>query len=121
MLLRGDAADNAILPAEIVVDEDLARVAPGQQVNEAAKDGRVHPIAVDHEWDVDRLARALEPQPRLLPLDVDMILDLRERQRALRHRRHSLGDADIAALAVDAFRVEMPEIVAVRPPRRRLL
>src|SRR5688500_12765743 len=114
VLVPRDAADDAVLAAaEIAVDAELVWIALREQIDEVFKHVRVYPVVLDSTRDPDALAATLESQPCLALLQINVILDLRQGERALRHERHALGDPYVAPVVLDALGVKMPKDVAV--------
>jgi hypothetical protein len=116
-----DAAYDTILPAKIIIDEKLVPVTLRKDINEMAENAGVHPIVLDLAINLDRLALAFKPKPRLPRFNVYMILQLRKGKRTLCHFHHPLSNSDVAALALDTLSVEMPKVFAMRSPWRFLL
>jgi hypothetical protein len=76
VLLPRYTANDAILSSEIVVKKDLVGVVLGKKVNKVSEYGRVNPIVLHPAVDSDRLPITSEPKPRIVPIDVYVILHI---------------------------------------------
>ena len=74
-MIPGETADDAVLAAQVVIEEELLRVGRLQEPDELAEDRRVDPVVVHLQVDLNRLAGTHEAEPGLARFDVDVILE----------------------------------------------